>query len=73
MFKSRLDIFSFMRENGYRHPPLYIVLLLFRIIHSGERGERKQRICEEHPCTSVFELIEKSLDSISWMVLFLDV
>jgi hypothetical protein len=73
MFKSRLDSFSFEMENEYRHPPLYIVLLLFRIIHSGARGESKQRICEEHPCTNVFELIEKSLDSISWLVLFLDV
>jgi hypothetical protein len=25
MFKSRLDSLEFERENGYRHPPLYII------------------------------------------------
>jgi hypothetical protein len=45
-------------ENGYRHPPLYIVLLSF--IQEKE-DKSKQRICEEHPCTNVFELIEESL------------
>jgi hypothetical protein len=60
MFKSRLDSFSFERENGYRHPPLYIVTL-FRFKHSGARREIKRRICKEHPCTDVFELIEESL------------
>jgi hypothetical protein len=58
MFKSRLDSLEFERENGYRHPPLYIIQI--QIIQEQER-ESKQRICEEHPCTDVFELIEESL------------
>jgi hypothetical protein len=58
MFKSRLDSLEFERENGYRHPPLYII---HDSDYSGARGESKQRICEENPCTDVFELIEESL------------
>jgi hypothetical protein len=57
MFKSRLDSLESERENGYRHPPLYI----YYSDYSGARRESKQRICEEHPCTDVFELIEESL------------
>jgi hypothetical protein len=29
MFNCRFDSLEFERENGYRHPPLYIVLLSF--------------------------------------------
>jgi hypothetical protein len=45
-----LIVSVFERENGYRHPPLYIVKGSFRIIiHSEAREE--QRTCEEDPCT----------------------
>jgi hypothetical protein len=42
MFKSRLDSLEFERENGYRHPPLYIVTLfrLFRSIQKREQAEK---------------------------------
>jgi hypothetical protein len=39
---------------------LYI-LTLFRIIHSGAEREEQWRICEEHPCIDVIELIEESV------------
>jgi hypothetical protein len=41
-FNCRFDSFrEFERENGYRHPPLYIVI----IIHSGAREEEKAENC----------------------------
>jgi hypothetical protein len=57
-----------VRENGYRHPPLYHC-------KRGESSIQKRgacrEICEEHPCIDVFELIEWSSNSNSWLVLFL--
>jgi hypothetical protein len=43
-----LIVLDFERENGYRHPPLYIVLL---IINRSRERRAEQRTCGEHPCT----------------------
>ena len=51
-----LIVVEFERENGYRHPPLYIVTL-FRI-HSGARRASKELVENTHV---QIELIEESL------------
>jgi hypothetical protein len=64
IFNSRLDSLEFERENGYRHPPLYIVTLLNR------RARRARReLCRENPCTDI-ELIEESFDSNPWLCVY---
>jgi hypothetical protein len=59
---------EFERENGYRHPPLYIVTLLLK--HSGKKRRASRELYEEHPCTDI-ELIEESFDSIPWLCVIL--
>jgi hypothetical protein len=57
--KSRFDSLEFKRENGYRHPPLYIVTLAFR----RKKRRASRELCREHPCTDI-ELIEENLIQI---------
>jgi hypothetical protein len=66
IFNSRFDSLEFERENGYRHPPLYIVTLLK---HSGEKRRASRELCREHPCTDI-ELIEESFDSNPWLCVY---
>jgi hypothetical protein len=44
VFNSRFDSLEFERENGYRHPPLYIVTLL----NKRERREEQAENCVEN-------------------------
>ena len=53
------------RENGYRHPHLYIVTLF---IQEQERRASRE-LCREHPCTDI-ELIEESFDSNPWLCVY---
>ena len=48
------------RETGYRHPPLYIVLL------SREEAEEKAESCMKNTHVQI-ELIEERIDSNPWL------
>jgi hypothetical protein len=56
-----LIVVEFERENGYRHPPLYIVTLSFR---NRSKKRRASRELVENTHVQI-ELIEESFDSIS--------
>ena len=64
--KSRFDSLEFERENGYRHPPLYIVTLAFR---RKKRRASKEYCMKNTPCTDI-ELIEESFDSNPWLCVY---
>ena len=63
-----LIVVEFMRENRYRHPPLYHCII---IKHSGK--EEHAENCMKNTHVHTFELIEERFDSNSWFVLFLGV
>jgi hypothetical protein len=63
--KSRFDSLEFERENGYRHPPLYIVTLAFR----SKKRRASRELCIEHPCTYI-ELMEEIFDSNPWLCVY---
>jgi hypothetical protein len=53
-----LIVVEFERENGYRHPPLYIVTLSFRSFRSKKRRASRELVENTHV---QIELIEESL------------
>jgi hypothetical protein len=53
-----LIVLEFERENGYRHPPLFIVKLA-RAFRREEHAEH----CMKNTHVQAFELIEGSFDS----------
>jgi hypothetical protein len=64
-----LIVVEFERETEYRHPPLYIVTLVWREFRQEEQESASRELRIEHPCTDI-ELIEKAFDSISWLCVY---